>query len=85
MPLIVISPYALKDKVTKNQYEFGSILKLVENTFRLKPLAASDTRAANFGTDVFNFGKRRERSLRSQPQNSVLLPVTTQPEPAARQ
>jgi phospholipase C len=55
VPLLVISPFALKNKVTKTQYEFGSILKFTESIFTLAPLAASDTRAKNFGTDTFNF------------------------------
>jgi phospholipase C len=54
VPLIVISPYTRKNKVAKSTYEFGSILKFTEN---LNALAASDSRAANIGTDpnVFNF------------------------------
>jgi hypothetical protein len=60
----VISPYALDNKITKTQYEFGSILKFVEKTFGLKALAASDTRAANFGKDVFNF-KMKPRAFQA--------------------
>jgi phospholipase C len=62
VPLLVISPYALQGKVTKKVYEFGSILKFVEKTFGLKALAASDTRALNFGKDVFNF-KQKPRAF----------------------
>jgi phospholipase C len=58
VPLLVISPYALKNHVTKKQYEFGSVLKFAETMFGLKPLAASDTRAADFGVDTFNFARK---------------------------
>ncbi|MEO6990432.1 MAG: alkaline phosphatase family protein, partial [Candidatus Baltobacteraceae bacterium] len=55
VPLIAISPYALTNHVAHTQYEFGSILKFVEDTWNLPRLAASDTRAHPFGRDVFNF------------------------------
>ncbi len=82
VPLIAISPYALKSKVTKKQYEFGSILKYIEVNFGLKALAASDKRAANFGKDVFNmkqkprvfapFSSPRDRAyFLSQPNQNV--------------
>jgi phospholipase C len=62
VPLIAISPYALGPTgssyaVAHTQYEFGSILRFIENTFGLQPLAASDTRATPFGSDVFNFSQ----------------------------
>jgi phospholipase C len=66
VPLLVISPYALQGRVAHTQYEFGSILKFVENNWGLAPLApsnccygklGSDTRAKNLGLDVFNFSQ----------------------------
>jgi phospholipase C len=62
VPLIVVSPYALGPSgshtaITHTEYEFGSILKFAEQTFGLAPLAPSDTRATNFGADVFNFSQ----------------------------
>ncbi|MEO6991744.1 MAG: alkaline phosphatase family protein [Candidatus Baltobacteraceae bacterium] len=57
VPLIVISPYALVNHVAHTQYEFGSILKFIELNWGLGQLAPSDTRAATFGPDVFNFSK----------------------------
>jgi phospholipase C len=62
VPAIVISPYALTGKVTSTPYEFGSILRFIENTYGLKPLAASDKRAKPFGTDVLNF-KQKPRTF----------------------
>jgi phospholipase C len=38
---IVISPYARKGYVSHTQYEFGSVLKLVEEAFNLPTLGAS--------------------------------------------
>jgi phospholipase C len=57
VPLIVISPYALQNNVAKTTYEFGSVLKFTETLFGLSALAASDTRANTFGSDVFNFSQ----------------------------
>ncbi|MEO9097909.1 MAG: alkaline phosphatase family protein [Candidatus Baltobacteraceae bacterium] len=62
VPLLVISPYAIKgpkghSTVTHTQYEFGSVLKFAETTFGLSSLAASDARATNFGSDIFNFSQ----------------------------
>jgi phospholipase C len=55
VPLIAVSPYALKGRVAHTQYEFGSVARFVEQTFGLKTLAASDARANSFGSDTFNF------------------------------
>ncbi len=55
IPMLVISPYALQDRVSKVQYEHGSILKFVEDTFGLGRLAASDTRAKSPARDCFDF------------------------------
>ncbi|MEO6990651.1 MAG: alkaline phosphatase family protein [Candidatus Baltobacteraceae bacterium] len=55
VPLIAISPYARVNHVAHTHYEFGSILKFIENNWKLARLAPSDTRAAPFGKDVFNF------------------------------
>jgi phospholipase C len=54
VPLIVVSPYALTD-VAHTQYEFGSVLRFIEQTEGLGPLTAVDVRARPFGSDVFNF------------------------------
>ena len=56
VPLMVISPYAKTGYVSHVHYEFGSVLKLIETTFGLKPLAASDARS-NPLDDCFAFGQ----------------------------
>ncbi len=54
VPMLVISPYARKDYVSHTQYEFGSILKFVENTFHLGSLYTTDLRATSIA-DCFDF------------------------------
>ncbi len=54
LPLLIISPYAKKGVVSHTHYEHGSILKFVEEAFKLAPLAASDSRA-NSTADAFDF------------------------------
>jgi phospholipase C len=55
VPMIVVSPYAKRGYITHNQYEFGSIVKLVEDNWSLPRLGTTDTRAASFIQDVFDF------------------------------
>jgi phospholipase C len=55
VPMIVISPYAKRGYVTHKQYEFGSIVRFVEDNWNLPQLGTTDVRAADFVNDVFNF------------------------------
>jgi phospholipase C len=57
IPMIVISPYAKHRYVSKTQYEFGSILKFVEQNFGAPSLGATDVRANTIG-DVFDFTQK---------------------------
>jgi phospholipase C len=57
IPMIAISPYAKKGYVTHVQYESSSVLRFMEDNFGLQPLAASDTRAADPASDVFDFSQ----------------------------
>jgi phospholipase C len=57
---IVVSPYA-KTQVIHTQYEYGSILKFIEQTFKLASLGYTDERASSI-VDSFNF-KRTPRSF----------------------
>ena len=54
IPMLIVSAYAKKHYVSHTQYEHGTILKFVEETFNLPPMAASDSRA-NPPDDAFNF------------------------------
>jgi phospholipase C len=55
VPLIMISPYAKRSRVTHVQYETGSVLKFMEDTFGLAPLAAADARANDPANDANAF------------------------------
>jgi phospholipase C len=57
VPLLVISPYAKQHYVSHVQYETGSVLRFIEDTFGLATLAASDARAADPAADCFDFSK----------------------------
>jgi phospholipase C len=54
VPMILVSPYAKQGYVSHTQYEFGSIVKLVEQVFNLGSLGTTDQRAASL-EDMFNF------------------------------
>ena len=60
VPMIVLSPYALgggtSNYVSHTQYEFGSILKFIEETFGLGSLGTTDERATSI-VDCFNFAQ----------------------------
>jgi len=54
VPMIVISPWSIPHNISHTQYDFGSILKLVEQTFDLGSLGTSDA-SSNSMEDVFDF------------------------------
>ncbi len=54
VPMIVVSPYAKPHSVSHTQYDFGSVLKFVEENFGLGSLGTSDVSANSIG-DVFDF------------------------------
>jgi len=56
VPLIAISPYAKPHFVSHTQYDFGSILKFIEQTFGLGSLGTSDQDANSIG-DMFNLSQ----------------------------
>ncbi len=55
VPLIVISPYAKKNYISRARYEHGSILRFIEERYGLAPLSASDLRAKSPTADCFDF------------------------------
>jgi phospholipase C len=55
VPMIVVSPYAKPGYISHTQYEFGSVVKFVEEAFGLGTLGTTDGRA-NSMDDMFNFG-----------------------------
>ncbi|MBV8724472.1 MAG: hypothetical protein JO350_03950 [Candidatus Eremiobacteraeota bacterium] len=62
VPMIVVSPYAKSGYVSHTQYEFGSIVKFVEDVWSLGRLDTTDVRA-NSITDMFEF-KRTARQFK---------------------
>jgi phospholipase C len=67
VPLMVISPYAKKAYVSHVPYEFGSILRFVEDRFDLATLSYSDARATDPAGDCFAFDQppRKFRKITS--------------------
>jgi phospholipase C len=71
VPMIVVSPYAKLGQssqggyISHTQYEFGSILKYVENNFGLGSLGTTDARATSIG-NVFNYNQ--------QPRSFTVIP-----------
>jgi phospholipase C len=57
VPLLIVSPYAIKGRVAHIHYEHGSILRFTEDQFGLGRLSASDERANSPGPDSFDFTK----------------------------
>lgn len=55
--MIVISPYAKPHYVSHTQYDFGSVLKFIEQNFGLGSLGTSDAPATSMG-DVFDFTQK---------------------------
>lgn len=54
VPMIVISPYAKPHNVSHTLYNFGSILKFIEETFGLGSLGTTDA-PSNSISDIFDF------------------------------
>ena len=57
VPLLVISPYAKPHYVSSTQYDIGSILKFVEQTFGLGSLGTTDA-TANSLADMLDFTQK---------------------------
>ncbi len=60
MPVLIVSPYARRGYVSHTQYEYGSILKLIEQTFNLPSLHSTDDRA-NSLIDALDFTQKPRR------------------------
>ncbi len=54
IPMFVVSPYVKTHDVSHTQYEFGSILKFIEETFGLRSLNTTDKTATSIA-DMFDF------------------------------
>ncbi len=56
VPMLVISPYAKQGYVSHTQYEFGSILKFIEDNWGLARIGTTDVRSTSIG-NVFDFSQ----------------------------
>jgi len=56
VPAIIVSPYAKAGYISTTQYEFGSILKYIENNWNLASLHRTDSRAASIA-DCFDYSQ----------------------------
>ena len=72
VPMLVVSPYARKGSpssggyISHTQYEFGSILRFIEDSFGLSRIGSTDVRATSIG-DCFDFSQ--------QPRKFVPIPA----------
>ncbi|MBV8116568.1 MAG: hypothetical protein JOZ01_01250 [Candidatus Eremiobacteraeota bacterium] len=57
VPLLVVSPYVHAGVISHTPYEFGSILKFVEDNWGLQPMQAQDRRATSIA-DIFDFTQK---------------------------
>jgi phospholipase C len=62
VPTIVISPYARLHTIDHNVYDFGSMLKFAEDTFRLPRLSSYDSTATSLAK-MFNFSQRPAKPM----------------------
>lgn len=58
VPLLLVSPYVPKGEITHTQFEFGSILKFVEDNFGLGSMGTTDARAKSI-VKMFRFSQKR--------------------------
>ncbi|HEV3091422.1 MAG TPA: alkaline phosphatase family protein [Candidatus Cybelea sp.] len=55
VPALVIAPYAKRNYVSHNVYQFGSIIRFVEENWNLPTLGTTDETSASFVSDFFDF------------------------------
>jgi phospholipase C len=63
VPMIVVSPYAKPGLISHASYQFGSIVRFVEDNWDLGRLGTSDVTSRDFVGDFFDF-KQSPRKFR---------------------
>ena len=58
VPVMVVSPFALRGSVVHVHYETASVLRFVEDTFGLGQLAAADMRARSIGDSTLDLKQK---------------------------
>ncbi len=81
VPMIVISPYVPKGGVSHTQYEFGSLLKYIENNWSLGSLNTTDARATSI-VDVFDY-KQKPRTFTAIPSDRSIQHFMNEPPSSA--
>jgi phospholipase C len=86
VPLIVVSPYVPKNEISHTQYEFGSILKFVEETFDLGSMGTTDVRATSIA-NMFNLNQkpRRYSPVSAPPSSTFCTDAKSLEEPVDRE
>jgi phospholipase C len=54
VPLLVVSPYVVRNKISHTTYEFGSVVRFIEDTWRLGRLGTTDRTSASIA-GIFDF------------------------------
>lgn len=81
VPMVVISPYSKPDFISSTQYDFGSILKFIEENFNLGSLGTTDATSTSI-SDIFNFSQKPNKFVQA-PEPPVLNCGKRQADPAA--
>jgi len=76
VPLIILSPYAKSSHISHTLYEFGSVLKFIEEDFGLPPMTERDA-GANDTLDSFDFTQPPNPPLVLTPRQCPLLSAPT--------
>ncbi len=58
VPLIAVSPFAKKGYIAHKEYQFGSVVRFVEDNWSLGRLGTTDVRSADFVNDFFDFAQK---------------------------
>jgi phospholipase C len=63
VPVIIVSPYAKRGYIAKTQYEFGSILKYIEDNWGLGRIGTSDKRATSI-IDCLDYSQKPRKFVK---------------------
>ena len=74
VPMLIISPWVRPGYIDHTTLEFSSVLKFVENRFRLAPLTARDALASDL-TEAFDFDQKPLAPLLLNPRDCGAAPT----------
>ncbi len=69
VPMLVVSPYVPQGEITHTVYEYGSILRFIEDTFALGRLGTTDSTSTSIG-NAFNFNQSPRQFISIPSQHS---------------